>query len=708
VLYDAETDTDYIVPLFGDALTITSLAQFQAFVDSIAGIGPAASPYAEGDSIDVSTSLLIASTTNDDLINGTDDGEFIDGGSGDDTIYGNGGNDTIIGGAGNDYLNPGNSDDFDDIRPGSGNDTIDLSEQTNSFSFLYYGDLSQYYAPLTTGIVATLSGGDGDNDTILKNGTDTDTIIGLDVPLYNDFGFGLVGTELNDTFILTNMNGSNPFGAFFEITGGEGIDSYVIDGRAEGRLNFDEGTDFNPATQGLVLNLATGVITNDGFGNAETITYLNDGSLARVRATNNNDSIIGSDADETFGLLGGNDTLDAGGGFDRLRYDQGNVTGLVVDLQAGTATGTIDWRGDVFAFNHQISNIERVDGSRNNADSITGNAADNFFRGRGGDDTLVGGAGNDTLQGDEGDDQLFGGDGDDFILDGAGNDYADGGAGNDTFLMGSGFDTFVGGDGWDRLDYSNANGFANGSFTLQIDLLAGTSFAVEDPTNANDSLSGIEEIGAENLQIDVIAIGDNVANAIYTGFGADSLVGNAGDDTLSGGAGNDTLRGGDGRDNLRGGDGDDLLDASGGTVESNGFGDFVRAGKGQQHDHRSCRPLGGRRRHRYLLRRCVRLGRSRHHDQCGWRRNDGQQCRRRRERHLHVHSFLHRNRGRRPHHEKRKRRPLVRVPGRRRERHDHRELQRHGLRRLSRRFGVQWRRRGHGRPCQRDGDGRVR
>jgi Ca2+-binding RTX toxin-like protein len=661
IFFDEDADVDYVIPLFGDELAITSLAEFNAFRNGITGLGASSSPYAEGDSLDISTSGFITATTSDDLIEGTEESDDFSGGSGNDTIFGNGGNDdlrgdegddsieggegsdTIDGGAGDDYLNPGTSFDFDDIRPGSGNDTIDLAEQTNSFTFLYYGNLGSFYNSMTVGIVANLDGSDGLDDTILKNGTDTDTIIDLDVPLYNYFGFGLFGTELDDTFNLTNMNGSNPFGAFFEITGGEGVDSYVIDGRAEGRLNFDEDTDFNLATDGLVLNLATGAIANDGFGNAETITYLSDGSLARVRATNNDDNITGSDADETFGLLGGTDTLDAGGGFDRLRYDQGNVTGLVVDLEAGTATGTIDWRGNVFAFDHDISGIERVDGSRDNGDTISGSGSDEFFRGRGGDDSLTGNGGNDTLQGDDGNDTLRGGDGRDDLRGGNGNDLLDASGGTvgsngigDFIEAGTGADTILGhaglwaaGEGID-ISYGDVSGSGGIEITINADgagtVVSNVDGVVNDTftfthffigTGDNDTISRSANedrwFGFQGGAGDDVIIGnsngtdyvdyrdDSVFNGggsvsvdlgnqtATDGFGGtDTLInieqvrGSIFGDTLTGNGEANELDGDDGNDTLTGGGGNDTLIGGGGNDLLNGGAgdDFLLPGLG--------------------------------------------------------------------------------------------------------------------------------
>jgi Ca2+-binding RTX toxin-like protein len=419
-----------------------------------------------------------------DSIDGGSGDDLLDGGAANDTLLGGDGSDTLIGGAGNDSLNPGNSFWFDDIRPGSGNDTINLSSQTDSFAFLYYGDFDDYYGAGATGIVANLSGGGG-ADTIVKfGGTNTDTIIGLDVALYNDFGFGLYGTGRRDTFNLTNMNGFNPFGAYFEITPGGGVDSYVINGAAWGRINFDEGANFNPAPQGLIINLATGVIANDGFGNAETITYQNGGYIQRIRATSNNDSVTGTSNDEVFDLLGGNDTLNAGGGFDRLRYDQGIVWDLVVDfvdVGAGTATGWIDWRGDVSTFSHSFTGVEYIDGSIN-ADVINGSGGNETLRGRGGNDTINGNGGNDTILGDDGGDWLDGGAGDDYI-----NPGSDSGNFEEDVILGS--------TGNDTIDYSSV--FSNFQTLAYANIGNGISFSFDRDTNSatvNKGASGTDTI----------------------------------------------------------------------------------------------------------------------------------------------------------------------------------------------------------------------
>jgi hypothetical protein len=83
------------------------------------------------------------------------------------------------------------------------------------------------------------------------------------------------------------------------------------------------------------------------------------------------------------------------------------------------------------------------------ADTLSGTAANDVLRGRGGPDTLYGRRGNDILQGGTGNDRLYGGPGRDVLDGGPGNDrlYARDNQ-RDTVNGGPGFD-----EAWvDRLD----------------------------------------------------------------------------------------------------------------------------------------------------------------------------------------------------------------------------------------------------------------
>lgn len=137
--------------------------------------------------------------------------------------------------------------------------------------------------------------------------------------------------------------------------------------------------------------------------------------MGEVRGTSHSDVIVGSDNDEVFIGRGGDDRIDGGGGFDRLRFDRSGVARVDVNLAEGTATGV--WDG--MAFNYTISNIERIQGSRDGDDTLIGSEGDDDLRARNGADVLEGAGGDDRLEGGGGDDVfVFGrGHGHDRITD---------------------------------------------------------------------------------------------------------------------------------------------------------------------------------------------------------------------------------------------------------------------------------------------------
>ena len=176
------------------------------------------------------------------------------------------------------------------------------------------------------------------------------------------------------------------------------------------------------------------------------------GVIWEVRGTDYSDVIVGSDNHESFIGRLGDDTIDGGGGFDRLRFDRSDVGDIQVDLETGTATGT--WSDATFSYT--IANIERVLGGVGN-DEIRGSAGSERLEGGGGDDTLIGGAGNDTLWGGDGADRLEGGAGHDYLYGEAGADILLGGEGRDTLRGDAGADHLEGGAGIDILWYGRSD-----------------------------------------------------------------------------------------------------------------------------------------------------------------------------------------------------------------------------------------------------------
>lgn len=178
--------------------------------------------------------------------------------------------------------------------------------------------------------------------------------------------------------------------------------------------------DYSRAEAGVDVDLDTGQVSDDGDGDTDTITGL--GNVTWLRASFFDDTIIGSANDERFSLYSGNDTLDAGGGFDTLDYlfPTEVVYSVTVDLQAGTATATGTFGGTTY--NQTISGIERVLGSDTGNDVLRGaNGKKDVLEGNGGDDNLKGGGGKDKLLGGNDKDTLDGGGGNDRLIGGTGN-----------------------------------------------------------------------------------------------------------------------------------------------------------------------------------------------------------------------------------------------------------------------------------------------
>lgn len=514
-------------------------------------------------------------TNGDDNLRGTSGDDHIEGLDGDDTIYGEEGNDTLLGGAGsdrldggegNDFLNPGTNDDSDRIYASAGNDTIsyaDIDPLNNGWNTLTYHRS-------TSGITVNIAQNAG---TVVAD-WGTDTLLNLQSVLHDSAGLDIIGTQFADIF---NVDPGLP-DTEIELAGGDGIDTFnlVLFGRVS--LNFQDGWDMQ-ATEGVDLNLATSTITNDGFGNSDILNVSDQGGYIQIEATNHSDLIVGSAADDRFRLRGGNDTLDGGDGWDRLRYDRREAGPVNVDMAAGQVTGT--WDGA--AFIDEISNIEAISGSdQGDVMSAAGYGQSMHLEGERGDDSITGSDHDDDLIGEEGNDTLSGGAGDDYMLgeedndvfyDGEGADYMFGGAGNDVWYMGTGQDTFNGGDGVDSV-IVDLTGRTPQSFVVEANLTAGEGGAVGNPNNRDmlENVENYELIGDFDAQL----TGSAVGNVLHSDLGADTLLGLAGNDLLDGGAGDDRLEGGINHDTLIGGSGNDTaIGGYGRDIAFLGLGDDI-------------------------------------------------------------------------------------------------------------------------------------
>lgn len=436
---DYGTERDFaIFQLGGVALpSLTTLAEVQAFENSITGVEgiPPGGPLSEGATIGY-TALPNSTSQTDNPINGTS------------------GNDSLDGTSGNDLINPGTNPLEDTINGSTGDDVIVFTEsQGSAFYTVNYSGLT---GPITanvdqpSGIANVDKGADG-----------TDRLIDFFTPS-TGFGIRLVGTSSADTFNIVSESGS-----WMSLAGTGGNDTFNIDGTPDDfgivRLKY------SAAAGPINVNLATGVILDGDGGTDQVNVAAGISTRIEIQATSFSDTLVGSDRSERFILGPGNDTLNAGGGDDLVRYDRSGVGAVNVNLQNQTATGT--WHGN--AFTHSISNIEGIRGSRNDNDLLTGDSNDNSLHGVGGNDTLNGANGDDWLEGGAGDDSIDGGNGFDtawFSLSQASASITLGAAGEATVTSALGTDVV---QRVERLQFSDG----------QVDLGSAPVVATPTPTS---------------------------------------------------------------------------------------------------------------------------------------------------------------------------------------------------------------------------------
>ncbi|HEX8480578.1 MAG TPA: calcium-binding protein, partial [Allosphingosinicella sp.] len=399
--------------------------------------------------------------------------------------------DSLYTGSGDDAVTFYDGRDYVDAGPGFDTLVIDWRDSTEPgslelyFTFSYDGSLSGN-AYSGTGRSAGFSGverlevfagsaadsfsgsdladrlsGGGGNDTILGRAGDDviDGDSGDDV-LAGGLGNDLVGGGAGDDLLRGDDGADALSGGDGDdvLRGGSGVDSF--DGGASGgarvpsglgdRISFFE----TRATQGVVADLRTGIISNDGFGNVETMTGIEsfgpDTAFADTfYGDDGRNGFLAGRGDFVFGF-GGDDhieagaapgSIDGGDGTDHLRLrDDGGfllpdadgdgsaeiapamTAGWKVDLAAGTVR-------DGNGASGTVTGIENVTGSEL-GDDLRGNAGDNRIEGGGGGDLLrLYDGGDDTVFGGAGNDSLF------FIGSLTGGDVVNGGDGGDTLVL---------------------------------------------------------------------------------------------------------------------------------------------------------------------------------------------------------------------------------------------------------------------------------
>ena len=320
-----------------------------------------------------------------------------------------------------------------------------------------------------------------------------DWIRGGDQPW--EYGDRLLGWAGNDTLIGGTGDDS--------IFGGQGIDQLVGGGGMDFLCFAPYAASEGTQTRGAVASLATGIISDDGWGNAEELGA--DNEFEVLIGTAFGDNLEGKRiADPGVIAEQMQCQLRGGEGADTLRAPEGLGRWVATDHLTDP-----DADGDGFGVTVDLA-VQRATDGWGSIDILVGigGARGGAFR-----DLLLGNAGDNWFRGDAGDDTIRGGDGTDLVS-------------------------------W----FSSVTG-------ALVDLQAGTA---GDGLGGNDILDSIEQAVGSKSAGDRL-LGSAVANRL-SGFGGDDVLdGRGGNDTLLGGTGSDTLLGGTGNDLLTGGDAADLF-----------------------------------------------------------------------------------------------------------------------------------------------------
>lgn len=471
--------------------------------------------------------------------------------------------DAIWATAGNDQLRGRDFWDFEEFRPGAGNDTIDGRANEDGVNYAWDATTSGIDVDLGRGLVESDDPGVG-----------RDTLRGIE---------GVTGTNFDDFFYALGYSATstnrNSFGDDWNVFTPLGGNDVVI-GNGQTILNFGGvgGSLVIDLSGQTSLGANTPIVagfTDDPNSNAWNPGDIEASGVNFVIGGNYNDvltgggrvnttgaradyTLSGDTSSETFRGQGGDDTIDGGTGFDRadFRLKTAMTEGVTIDLAAGVVAGDPLVLG--------IDTIRNVEGVR-------GTALDDHYDATG-----------FTLQGEDGESANSG-----DILAGAPSDVELPSLAFNEFLADAGNDTVVG-NGATRVSF-------NGYYQSKLE---GTSLvAVFDGADAGRVDYGLVDGGYGSVEFTgVFSLRGSRGNDHMTGtsgyqqlqgwFGNDTLLGgdgpdmlygyNGGDagavnrsalypdnDLLDGGTGNDLLRGDFGNDTLIGGEGADTME--GGT-----------------------------------------------------------------------------------------------------------------------------------------------
>ncbi|PRD40778.1 hypothetical protein C5748_25180 [Phyllobacterium phragmitis] len=483
-----------------------------------------------------------------------------------DTVYGGTGFERIEAGAGNDILHGSiaggtilDGDDGDDVfLAGAGGDIFIGAAGQDRVDFgTYSGGVSanfatQIFAALdevvdgalglqgVSGIEMVLGSAAGDTIVAGAGVTRIEGLGGNDVLSGSDADETILGDD-GDDYVYVSAGTDTLYG-------NAGDNDVLSFERLDGGVNFEfeaSQTFLTSATGSYALadvgsfEIAIGTdyadILSTGTQWSRTLRG-GAGDDTLTSGTTKVDYLYGEDGDDTFVIIGREDVIDGGDGFDTVRL-------------AFTPSGE-------FSF-YEMTNWTSIE-------AVEGSDGDEYLNGSGAYasevssvHTIHGRGGNDRLKGTTSSDYLDGGSGNDHL-------YLRSSAGEDGVV-----DTVIGGSGYDILYVSTTY-----NTSLDVDFSQGGA-VVWNSLGDKVIVQGIEEVWGEALRNDRIIADDHMV-VLRGNEGDDYLKGNArdnlligdtnyasssfsSDDEIWGEGGNDRIQGGHGQDELHGGDGDDLI-----------------------------------------------------------------------------------------------------------------------------------------------------
>ena len=478
------------------------------------------------------------------------------------------------------------TDEDDDFRFSLGNDTLIGGAGTDRL--LGNWELDQAEAPARLEIDLTAGRLSTPDATQTLSGIENISIRGLtEVTLRGDAGDNKLSIDLGSGLIEAGGGDDTVYwrgeGGAVAVSGGDGQDRLHLPGaygfwtftrNAEGQLVLEGDED--GATLTLLDAFESYYFSLSGRTQSHNV----------VSATLEDDSILGTDGNDSFQFSPGNDTLVGGAGTDHLSnvFAYSLPSGTVLDLAAGTLiapeyTQTLESIENLELYGAGNTTISGTDGDN----SLGVNEARNaLFLTRGGDDdiflfvensTLHAGAGDDTISYTATDSHLHGNSGNDlFRMEGTDSTLY-GGAGHDTFAVDGSYlsnsiddpdstITIEGGAGQDRLDLSF---LALEDLSVRTNpqgglVLSWTHEIVRGPITSTLILLDAVELFefAQSTTLTYAQLAGRVAGVSGT-EAADVITSTTGDDQINALGGNDWITTGGGEDTIDGGAGIDML-----------------------------------------------------------------------------------------------------------------------------------------------------